>query len=148
MRAQQRRLTEGPQPEAAGSNDVQQSSRVPVTFARRRTRSWPCPSPARFSLLVAYHRSDIALHLSGELRAEDLDALDQCVSAALDDAPRQLILDLSSLTDSDDAGIAYIEEARRRAEPAAVQLVIASPDSCVLERLTRDGHSFVIRREG
>ena len=62
-----------------------------------RTHSWPCPRPSDFAILVMYAQDDIHLQLTGDLDANGIDVLAECVGTALAKHPRQLVLDLSGL---------------------------------------------------
>src|SRR5690349_499831 len=95
-------------------------------FANRRTKSWPCPSPARFSILYMYDLHDIVLQLSGDLDEVNTPGFGRCADAAIAEKPRRLIVEMSALDTVDDPGLTSVLEARDRASSAAVDFVIAS----------------------
>ena len=121
-------------------------SRQPTTVLRR-SRSWPCPRPAQFSILVVNARRDVLLQLTGELDLESGDAFDECVAAALSEEPRRLVVDLAALSSMDLVGVACFTEALRSARRAGVQLVVDSPNELVLALLegATVGAGFSIR---
>ena len=100
-----------------------------------RTHSWPCPRPSAFAILVMYKRDDVHLQLTGELGPDGIDALDNCVTTALDEHPRQLVLDLSALGSIDRCGVDYLADVRERSAAVGVHLVLDSPGLAVLEAI-------------
>jgi anti-anti-sigma factor len=113
----------------------------------RRTRSWACPRPAHFSILVIRARGDLLLQLTGEFDSESGDAFDECVAAALSEAPRRLVVDLSALTSMDSIGVASFVETLRSAHCAGVKVLVDSPNESVRALLggTAVGAGFSIR---
>jgi anti-anti-sigma factor len=112
--------------------------RAAARFAKRRRkcRSWPCPRPSVFSVLVVHEHHDIVLQLSGELDLDGCNAIRSCIAHSLADGPRRLVLELSSLEFADPTGAAAIAEARRAADAAGVELIVDSPTPfvrCVLD---------------
>lgn len=106
---------------------------VGVSTPQRRTRAttWHCPNPSEFSLLVVAQHLDIVVQLCGELDLVALGSLDACLEVVLREGPRRLVLDLSSLSFIDAAGVAVLLRARRRAEEADVALILDSPTAPV-----------------
>jgi anti-anti-sigma factor len=113
----------------------------------RKSRSWPCPHPAEFGILVVYEVHDVTLQLSGELTDSGMAAFESCVDSALADRPRRLVLELSALEGMDGVGVECFIGARDRAEAAGVQLVLDSPNAQARELLADggDGETFAIR---
>ena len=114
---------------------------------RGTSRSWPCPHPADFAILVVHTRADVVLQLSGALTYEGSDAFDKCVEWVLADAPRRLVLEASALLALDRSGVASFFKASRRAETASVELVLDSPNELVSTLLEAAGirDAFVVR---
>jgi anti-anti-sigma regulatory factor len=103
----------------------------------RRSRNWPCPSPASFSLLVRYDRRDVVLVLAGDMRRRDTRAFASCVAVVNAERPRRLILDLSALQSFDEPCVAAIAEAGRSCAVAGVELVVLSGAPELRARLAR-----------
>ena len=116
-------------------------------FATRRTKSWPCPSPARFSILYMYDLHDIVLQLSGELDEQNSPGFGHCADAAIAEHPRRLIVEMSALDTIDDPGLDSITSARERATDADVDFILDSPNPCITKMLDTAGirESFFIR---
>jgi anti-anti-sigma factor len=106
---------------------------APPRFAgpRHRTRSWPCPRPSDFSILVVHARDDVLLQLSGHLDVEGSQAFDDCVAAAVVERPRRLVLDLAGLESMDLVGVGCLTRARERSERDGVQVVLDAPNVAV-----------------
>ena len=116
-------------------------------FAKRRTRSWPCPSPARFSILYVYDLHDIVVQLSGDLDEGNTPGFGRCADAAIAEEPRRLIVELSALDTMDEAGLEAIVAARDRARAAGVDFILDSPNARITAMLDDAGirGSFFIR---
>jgi anti-anti-sigma factor len=116
-------------------------------FANRRTRTWPCPSPARFSILYMYDLHDIVLQLSGDLDEVNTPGFGRCADAAIAEDPRRLIVEMSALDTVDDPGLDAILRARDRATREGVDFILDSPNSGILALLDHSGvrESFFIR---
>jgi anti-anti-sigma regulatory factor len=116
-------------------------------FAKRRTKSWPCPSPARFSILYMYDLHDIVLQLSGDLDEINTPGFGNCADAAIAEQPRRLIVEMSALDTVDDPGLESITEARDRATVAQVDFILDSPNSSITTMLDSAGirEMFFIR---
>jgi anti-anti-sigma factor len=112
-----------------------------------RTRSWPCPRPSHFAILVVYALDDVHLQLTGALDSDGVDALGGCVETALAKQPRKLVLDLSALDSVDRCGVHCFAGVLRRSEAVGVHLVLDSPTRAVLEAIASvDGsEAFSIR---
>jgi anti-sigma B factor antagonist len=122
-------------------------ARVPSRRAPSRARTWRCPNPSEFSLLVVAQHRDVVVQLCGELDLEGAGTLAECLRAALAGTPRRLVLDLSALTFADSTGLATFASARRAADSADVELVLDSPTPPVRRVLELTGldAQFVIR---
>jgi anti-anti-sigma factor len=116
-------------------------------FANRRTKSWPCPSPARFSILYMYDLHDIVLQLSGDLDQVNTPGFGRCADAAISEHPRRLIVEMSALDTIDEPGLTSVVEAHERATVADVDFILDSPNSRITTMLDRAGvrDSFFIR---
>jgi anti-anti-sigma factor len=108
-------------------------------FEGRRTRSWPCPSPARFSILFVYELHDVVVQLSGALDETAPPVFDQCVDAAIAEGPRRLIVEMSALDAIDDDGVRSLDAARRRSDQAGVEFVVDTLTSAVSASLEDAG---------
>ena len=67
------------------------------------------------------------LTLSGELDIAAAEPLSEAISAALDEAPPALVIDLAPTTFVDSTGLSYLLAARRRADEARTVLRILAP---------------------
>jgi anti-anti-sigma factor len=67
------------------------------------------------------------LTLSGELDIAAKEPLGDAVSAALEDHPPSLVIDLTPTTFVDSTGLSYLLAARRRADDAQTRLAIRAP---------------------
>jgi len=97
----------------------------------RRSASWPCPHPSTFSILVVHEHHDVLIQLSGELDLAGRDPLAACVTGALADAPRRLVLELSGLEFLDVVGAACCAATRAAADEAGVELIVDAPNPFV-----------------
>jgi anti-anti-sigma factor len=112
---------------ASGPTDTRPRTRPRFANRRRTSSGWPCPRPSLFAILVVHEPHDVVLQLSGELDLGGVDALADCVGTALADHPRRLVLELSALAFVDVVGSRCLDESRRRAEAAGVELILDSP---------------------
>jgi anti-anti-sigma factor len=96
--------------------------------------------------MVVYAADDVLLQLTGHLDAEAADAFDDCVTTAIGEQPRRLVLDLSALGSMDLIGSDCLRKASESATGAGVHLVLDSPNESVLRVLEsamlRDGYSI------
>jgi anti-anti-sigma factor len=131
----------------SGPSAIATRPRPAPRFANRRTRTWPCPSPARFSILYMYDLHDIVLQLSGDLDEANTPGFGQCVDAAIAEDPRRLIVEMSALDTVDRPGLDEIVDARDRAARAGVDFILDSPNREILAMLDRSGvrESFFVR---
>ena len=120
-------------PVPAGRRNWSIDGRPPPKFSgrRRRSRSWPCPHPAEFAILVVHELHDITVQLSGALTRTSVDALHGCITAALADAPRRLVFELSGLERVDDDSLECFLAARDAAGSSGVTVVVDSPNRVV-----------------
>jgi anti-anti-sigma factor len=100
-----------------------------------RTQSWSCPRPSHFAILVMYALDDVHLQLTGDLDSDGVDALADCVRAALAKHPRQLVLDLSGLGSTDRSGVQCFADAQQWSDAVGVRLVLDSPNPAVREAI-------------
>jgi anti-anti-sigma factor len=131
----------------SGASATTARARPAPRFAHRRTRTWPCPSPARFSILYMYDLHDIVLQLSGDLDGVDTPGFGLCADAAIAEEPRRLIVEMSALNTMDDSGLDAIVAARDRAAVAGVDFILDSPNARIITMLDHAGvrESFFIR---
>jgi anti-anti-sigma factor len=111
------------------------------------SRSWPCPQPAHFAILVVHAQRDVLLQLSGALDLDGADAFGECVAAAIAEKPRRVVLELSGLAPIDLVGAACFRTVAQSAEAAGVQAVLDSPHAQTLAALHDAGglEPFFIR---
>jgi anti-anti-sigma factor len=100
-----------------------------------RTHSWACPRPSDFAILVMYAQDDVHLQLTGDLDADGVGALGDCVGTALSKHPRQLVLDLSGLGSIDQCGVDCFADVQQRSQAVGVRLVLDSPNPAVREAI-------------
>ncbi len=114
---------------------------------RRRSRSWPCPHPSTFAILVVHELHDITLQLSGTLDAGNRSGLVECAESAVAEQPRRLVLELSALDEIDADGVSGLFQACESARAAGVDALFDSPSAAVREVLlaAMPGGDFPIR---
>jgi anti-anti-sigma factor len=127
--------------------DAARPTSPPRPARRGRSRSWSCPRPSRFGILVVPTRDDVILQLGGILDREGSAAFDACVKAAVSERPRRLVLELSALVSIDDDGVRCLAQTSRAAADVGVDLVLDSPSPMVLHALecARSGMTFSVR---
>jgi len=108
--------------------DAGATSRPP---RRNRAATWRCPDPSEFSLLVVTQHLDIVVQMCGELDVTALSSLEECLTVAVGEEPRRLVLDLSALDFIDAAGLGALVRARHLAETRDVAFVLDSPTPSV-----------------
>jgi anti-anti-sigma factor len=106
---------------------------------KKPTRSWPCPRPARFAILVVHARDDLVLQLGGTLDLEVAETFCECVEAAVAVQPRRLILELSGLDPLDLVGVECFRTAARLVEAAGIRAVMQSPAEETMQALDHAG---------
>ncbi len=104
---------------------------------RYRNRRWPCPRPSEFSILVVHARDDVFLQLSGRLGVNGSRAFDDCVIAAIEQNPRQLVIDCSGLDLLESVGTGCFLRAQLRAGDGGVGLVLEALSPSV-QQVLRD----------
>ena len=110
------------------------TSRLP---RQNRAATWRCPDPSEFSLLVVTQHLDIVVQMCGELDVTALSSLEECLTVAVGEEPRRLVLDLSALDFIDAAGLGVLVRARHLAETRDVAFVLDSPTPSVTRGLAR-----------
>jgi anti-anti-sigma factor len=82
-----------------------------------------------------YAQDDIHLQLTGDLDADGVDALGDCVETALAKQPRQLVLDLSGLGSIDRCGVDCLADVRQQSGAVGVRLVLDTPNPAVRDAI-------------
>ncbi len=106
---------------------------------KKPTRSWPCPRPARFAILVVHARDDVILQLGGTLDLEAADAFCECVEAMVAEKPRRLVFEMSGLDPIDLVAVACFRTAADSIEQAGIRAFMQSPDGETVRALLDAG---------
>ena len=111
-------------------------SRSSNAYVTRRAQGWPCPHPSRFSMLVVHATYDVMVQVTGVLDGDAVSAFAGCLTAAIADSPRRVVLEVSALEAVDEAGVACFRAAVQEAKAHEVGIVLESPSQVVLARLS------------
>ena len=95
--------------------------------------------PARMRTSPGAMAPTLVFHLEGELDMANAPRLGRALSAALDERPCRLALDLSGLTFLDSAGGRVLFDTARRARGQGCSLILRSPGPSVLKMLKLSG---------
>jgi anti-anti-sigma factor len=98
-------------------------------------------------MLVVHATYDVMIQVSGVLDGDSASAFAGCVTAAIADSPRRVVLEVSALEAVDEAGVACFRAAVREAKAHDVGIVLESPSPVVLARLRAGDRvpEFVVR---
>jgi anti-anti-sigma factor len=107
-------------------------------------RSWPCPRPGRFSILVVSARGYLILQLTGTLDVEVADTFCDCAEFAVAERPQRLVLEMSGLDPLDLVGVRCFGRVAGLAEHAGVRVAIESPDDETVHALHDAGLGDVL----
>ena len=95
--------------------------------------------PARMLTSSGAVAATLVFHLEGELDMVNAPRLGRALSAALDERPSRLALDLSGLTFLDSSGGRVLFTTARRARDQGCSLILRSPGPSVLKMLKLSG---------
>lgn len=73
--------------------------------------------------------------LSGELDAGNIEGVEKAIAAALETAPRALVIDLSDVTYLDSASVGLLFKLSRRLQARRKRLAVVSPPASPIRRL-------------
>lgn len=90
---------------------------------------------SRLDLVVGRALGTVLVTVRGPLRSDTADRLDRTVGKALAEGPERLVIDLTGVTDLDEAGKDVLRDAYVSAETHQVQLVITSRRKDLLDQI-------------